>query len=68
MTRKDFVLITGALNAARDDIRALHGADSLTGEAAQEGVTVTAEELAAALRTTNPAFNTQRFLKAAGCP
>ncbi len=58
MTRKDFVLIAAALSRARpvsDEAYILAEHDKV------------ARTVAAALRSTNPAFDTSRFLRAAGC-
>ena len=57
MTRKDYVLIAAALDAAR---RASNDDD------VQEGVTFAARHLCIDLAATNPRFDRERFLEACG--
>jgi len=58
VTRKDYVLLAQALNAALD---------RLTGPSEEiDGIRYAAMSIAAALAAENPRFDRARFLKAAG--
>ena len=60
MTRKDYILIAGALKAARSS-------DTLPNLAIyHNGIDNAAHQLADALGRDNPRFDRERFLKAAG--
>lgn len=59
MTRKDFVLIANALKDAAEMASTAH-------PDFRRGVNQAASDIAYALRTTNPRFDRERFLKACG--
>ena len=71
MTRRDFELIAEAVSDARGEVLALY-ADETSGMAQYaradelQGVKRVAHQLAKYLGTTNPRFDRERFLKAAG--
>ena len=60
MTRKDFVLIAAALKDSAPS------QDGELGEVCREVWEQTCDGVAHALRSTNPRFDVERFLKAAG--
>ena len=72
MTRKDYVLIAKALNAALVDIKRDSESEYLTDRARailsgeRAGVHMVALRLADQLRSDNPRFEHARFLKAVG--
>jgi hypothetical protein len=64
VTRKDYILIAAALQAARADIIAKE--NEVSHRDLLDGVNYATEFLADALGRDNPRFDVSRFLKAAG--
>jgi hypothetical protein len=63
MTRKDYILIAAAFQAAKAKINEVEGDDAIT---LTDGVDYAVGYIAEALRRDNPAFDAKKFLAAVG--